>query len=112
MEPKIDHAAREPLTLWGKARRYNSARPAMTINVDAVYEDGVLKPERPLALKDKAKVHVTIEVPAEETSPASDDGDPTGWKAAREFIGMWKDAPARSSTSLSEDHDQALYRRK
>jgi predicted DNA-binding antitoxin AbrB/MazE fold protein len=45
----------------------------MTIDVDAVYEDGVLKPERPLALKDKAKVHVTIEAKAEEaptTSPA------------------------------------------
>ena len=83
----------------------------MTIDVDAVYEDGVLKPDRPLALKDKAKVHVSIEAPAEE-SPTTDDGDPTGWKAAREFIGMWKDAPVRSSTSLSEDHDQALYRRK
>jgi predicted DNA-binding antitoxin AbrB/MazE fold protein len=84
----------------------------MTIDVDAVYEDGVLKPERPLALKDKTKVHVTIEAKAEEASRAKDDGDPTGWKAAREFIGMWKDAPARSGTSLSEDHDQALYRRK
>ena len=84
----------------------------MTIDVDAVYEDGVLKPERPLALKDKVKVHVTIEAPAEEASPAEDDDDPTGWKAAREFIGMWEDAPARSSTSLSEDHDQVLYRRK
>jgi predicted DNA-binding antitoxin AbrB/MazE fold protein len=84
----------------------------MTIDVDAVYEDGVLKPDRPLALKDKSKVHVTIEAKAEETPAAKDDDDPTGWKAAREFIGMWKDAPARSSTSLSEDHDQALYRRK
>jgi predicted DNA-binding antitoxin AbrB/MazE fold protein len=84
----------------------------MTIDVDAVYEDGVLKPERPLALKEKARVHVTIETKAEEALPAKDDDDPTGWKAAREFIGMWKDAPARSSTSLSEDHDRALYRRK
>ncbi len=83
----------------------------MTIDVDAVYEDGVLKPERPLALQDKARVHVTIEARAEE-APAQDDDDPTGWKAAREFIGMWKDAPARSNTSLSEDHDRTLYRRK
>jgi predicted DNA-binding antitoxin AbrB/MazE fold protein len=37
----------------------------MTIDVDAVYEDGVLKPERPLALKDKARVHVTIEAKTE-----------------------------------------------
>jgi len=27
----------------------------MTIDVDAVYEDGVLKPERPLALKEKPR---------------------------------------------------------
>lgn len=84
----------------------------MTIDVDAVYEDGVLKPERPLALKDKAKVHVTIEAKSEEAQAVPDDDDPTGWKAAREFIGMWKDAPARSSPSLSEEHDKALYRRK
>ncbi len=52
----------------------------MTIDVDAVYEDGVLKPERPLALKDKSKVHVTIEAKAEELP---DPDDPTGWKARR-----------------------------
>ena len=82
----------------------------MTIDVDAVYENGVLKPERPLDLEEKAKVHVTIEVKA-QGAPTEDD-DPTGWKAARQFIGMWKDAPARSSTSLSEDHDRAIYRRR
>jgi predicted DNA-binding antitoxin AbrB/MazE fold protein len=49
----------------------------MTIDVDAVYEDGVLQPERPLALKDKSKVHVTIEAKAEEAPTANDD-DPTG----------------------------------
>ena len=66
----------------------------MTIDVDAVYEDGVLKPERPLALKDKAKVHVTIEAKAEET-PASDD--PTGWKTIDRLIGCIEDdAPGRS----------------
>ncbi len=81
----------------------------MTIDVDAVYENGVLKPDRPLEIEDKAKVHVTIEV---KTASPTEDDDPTGWKAAREFIGMWKDAPARSSTSLSEDHDRAIYRRR
>ena len=59
----------------------------MTIDVDAVYEDGVLKPERPLALKDKAKVHVTIEAKAEEALATADDDDPTGWKAAHRLIG-------------------------
>ena len=33
----------------------------MTIGVDAVYEDGVLKLEHPVDLKDKTKVRVTIE---------------------------------------------------
>jgi len=84
----------------------------MTITVAAVYEgDGVLKLERPVDLKEKAKVNVIIEAEPEATTAAEDD-DPTGWKTAREFIGMWKDAPARSSASLSEDHDRLLYKRK
>jgi len=78
----------------------------MTIDVDAVYEDGVLKPERPLALKDKAKVHVTIETRAEE-APAKDDDDPTGWKAAEELIGFINDAPP----DMAEKHDEYLYKR-
>lgn len=82
----------------------------MTIDVDAVYEDGVLKPDRPLALKDKAKVHVTIEARAEEAPPAKDDDDPTGWKAARQFIGMWKGGTP--GESVGEDHDEYLYGRK
>ena len=82
----------------------------MTIDVDAVYEDGVLKPERPLALKDKAKVHVTIEAKAEEAPAAKDDDDPTGWKAAREFIGMWKGGTP--GENIGEEHDKYIYGRK
>jgi predicted DNA-binding antitoxin AbrB/MazE fold protein len=33
----------------------------MSITVEAVYEDGVLKPVQPLPLKDRDKVRVTIE---------------------------------------------------
>lgn len=73
----------------------------MTIDVDAVYEDGVLKPERPLALKEKAKVHVTIEAKAEEV-PAEDD-DPTGWKTARELIGSITEELAVSDASVNHD---------
>jgi predicted DNA-binding antitoxin AbrB/MazE fold protein len=79
----------------------------MIIDVDAVYEDGVLKPERPLALKDKARVHVTIEAKAEEAHPAKDD-DPTGWKAADELIGFIKDGP---QGAIGEKHDEYLYRK-
>ena len=82
----------------------------MTIDVDAVYEDGVLKPERPLALKEKAKVHVTIEAKPEEAPAAKGDDDPTGWKAAREFIGMWKDGTP--GENVGEEHDKYLYGRK
>jgi predicted DNA-binding antitoxin AbrB/MazE fold protein len=82
----------------------------MTITVTAVYEGGVLKLEKPIDLKENSKVHVTIEAEPEAASAIEED-DPTGWKAAREFIGMWKDAPARSSASLSEDHDRVIYRR-
>jgi predicted DNA-binding antitoxin AbrB/MazE fold protein len=77
----------------------------MTIDVDAVYEDGVLKPERPLALKEKAKVHVTIEARAEETPAAKDDDDPTGWKAIDALRGIVKDAPP----DMAENHDKYLY---
>jgi predicted DNA-binding antitoxin AbrB/MazE fold protein len=35
----------------------------MTIDVDAVYEDGVLKLKRPVNLPERAEVHVTIQAP-------------------------------------------------
>jgi predicted DNA-binding antitoxin AbrB/MazE fold protein len=84
----------------------------MTITVAAVYEgDGVLRLESPVDLKEKARVHLIIEADAEAMTVVEDD-DPTGWKAARQFIGMWKEAPARSSATLSEDHDRVIYQRR
>lgn len=79
----------------------------MTIDVDAVYENGVLKPERPLALEEKARVRVTIEVKA-TPAPAEDD-DPTGWKAAREMIGCITEELEVSDASVN--HDRYIYRR-
>jgi len=73
----------------------------MTTAVKAVYEDGVFKPKEPVHLQEKTEVEVLI--PAE---PKQDDDDPTGWKAARRFIGLWKDAPA---DDIAEDHDKYLY---
>jgi predicted DNA-binding antitoxin AbrB/MazE fold protein len=35
----------------------------MTQHVDAIYDNGVLKPEVPLSLPDKARVKLTIEMP-------------------------------------------------
>ncbi len=36
----------------------------MSVNIEAVYEDGVLKPGVPLALPEHARVRLTIEVDA------------------------------------------------
>ena len=45
------------------------------IKVDAIYEGGVLKPERPLPLKEGTRVHLTIEVIAEDTTATDDVED-------------------------------------
>jgi hypothetical protein len=78
----------------------------MTVAVEAIYENGVLRLEKPVPLKEHAKVRVTIEEEG-EARPAVDD-DPTGWKAARQFIGLWKGAPP--GESIARDHDEYLYK--
>ncbi len=79
----------------------------MTLAVEAIYENGVLKREKPVGLKEHSRVRVIIddgiEVPA-----AGEDDDPTGWRAARRFIGLWKDAPA--GEPIAEQHDRHLYK--
>jgi predicted DNA-binding antitoxin AbrB/MazE fold protein len=75
----------------------------MTITVTAVYEGGgVLKLERPLDLKENAKVNVTIEA---EPSALAESDDPTGWKAIDALRGIVKGAPA----DMAEQHDKYLY---
>ena len=76
----------------------------MTITVPAVYEGGgVLKLERPVDLKQNAKVNVIIEAGLEAT--AAEDDDPTGWKAIDALRGMVKGAPA----DMAENHDKYIY---
>ncbi len=41
----------------------------MTIDVDAVYENGVLKLKQPVDLPENAEVHVTIETSGESKTP-------------------------------------------
>jgi predicted DNA-binding antitoxin AbrB/MazE fold protein len=77
----------------------------MTITVGATYEDGMLKPEGPLNLKEKSKVTVTIETPQETKT----NDDPDGWKAMREFIGLAGEAVGSGNASL--EHDAIIYRR-
>lgn len=78
----------------------------MTITVPAVYEGGgVLRLERAVDLKEKAKVNVII-----ETAPdtLAEDEDPTGWRTADRFIGMWKGgAPGEA---VGAEHDKHLYK--
>ncbi len=74
----------------------------MTITVGAVYENGVLKPDAPLQLEEKAKVTVTIEtLHATEV----DAEDPTGWKAIDRLMGIGK----AGASDVSEKHDDYLY---
>jgi predicted DNA-binding antitoxin AbrB/MazE fold protein len=77
----------------------------MTITVEATYEDGVLKPEVPLNLKENSKVTLTIEA-APETK--ADDADPTGWKAIDRLIGCIEDTPP--GEAIGRDHDKHLYK--
>jgi predicted DNA-binding antitoxin AbrB/MazE fold protein len=78
----------------------------MTVAVEAIYENGVLRPEKPLGFKEHARVRVIIE--DEAAVQATEDDDPTGWKTARRFIGLWKDAPA--GEPIAAEHDQHLYK--
>jgi predicted nucleic acid-binding protein/predicted DNA-binding antitoxin AbrB/MazE fold protein len=75
----------------------------MTIDVDATYENGVLKLDRPVQIADNTRVHVIIETPG---TLKSDDDDPTGWKTADELIGFIKDGP---KGPVGRDHDKYLY---
>jgi len=72
----------------------------MTITVEATYEDGVLKPDAPLQLQEKAKVRLTIEEP-EAAKPEDEDA----WKAIDALRGVVKGAPP----DVSENHDKYLY---
>ena len=74
----------------------------MTTTVDATYEGGVFKPERPVDIKDKTKVHLVIE-PLASTRV---EDDPTGWKTADELIGFIKDGP---KGPIGREHDEQIY---
>jgi predicted DNA-binding antitoxin AbrB/MazE fold protein len=61
--------------------------------IEAVYENGVLKPERPLPLAEHEKVRLAI-------TPASEDYDPLA-----AVIGIGQSGRADGA----EQHDQYLY---
>jgi predicted DNA-binding antitoxin AbrB/MazE fold protein len=78
--------------------------PIVSTSVKAVYENGVFKPEEPVALKEKTRVQLVID----PTPSAEEDDDPTGWKAAEKFVGMWKGGS--EDEAVGEDHDRYLYK--
>ena len=80
----------------------------MTIDVEAIYEDGVLKLKRPLNLPERAEVHVTIEIPEPARTPlgrrlleirseiAKSGATALGWDEIEEEVavrrGGWREA--------------------
>jgi predicted DNA-binding antitoxin AbrB/MazE fold protein len=71
-----------------------SERRAMTITVEAVYENGILKPKEHLALVEGATVRLAI-------NPLDDDHDPLD-----EVIGVCTEGP---DISLAARHDEIIY---
>lgn len=71
----------------------------MTITVDAIYENGVLRPVQPLALKEQEQVRVTVE-----------SARPPIWQRA---VALTADAPSEELAKLPVDgasqHDHYIY---
>jgi predicted DNA-binding antitoxin AbrB/MazE fold protein len=62
----------------------------MSITFEAIYEDGVLKPEKPLPLKEHEKVRVTIQ-PA--TSWVEETAGMIQWKGTPEELQRFAEDP-------------------
>ena len=80
----------------------------MSYQVDAIYDNGILKPLAPLALPDQARVTLTISAPS--TPEASEKI--AGQKAALQRL--WEEVDklpqvANNDGWSSREHDQHLY---
>jgi predicted DNA-binding antitoxin AbrB/MazE fold protein len=58
----------------------------MTITVDAIYEQGVLRPVQPLALAERERVRVTVESEPQH-APVTDDTKRAGGAGAPVAVG-------------------------
>jgi predicted DNA-binding antitoxin AbrB/MazE fold protein len=67
---------------------------AMTTTIEAVYENGILRPKKPLGLVEGAEVQLII-------SALDEDHDPLD-----EVVGICTEGP---DMSLAERHDEILY---
>jgi predicted DNA-binding antitoxin AbrB/MazE fold protein len=62
----------------------------MTLTVEAIYEDGVLKPIQPLPFKEHEKVQVTVQTPANWVEATA---GLLGWTGTSEELSYFALAP-------------------
>ena len=67
-------------TFWVRPSSRRGAE-AMTLTVEAIYEDGVLKPAQPLPLREQERVQITI---APKTNWVQETYGICGWKGSAE----------------------------
>jgi hypothetical protein len=72
----------------------------MSIHIDAIYQDGALHPQQPLALPEGAHVRVAIETSSPPTAT------PAGVDPLADVIGI-SDGPAAGD--VVDHHDDYLY---
>jgi predicted DNA-binding antitoxin AbrB/MazE fold protein len=66
----------------------------MTLTIDAVFQNGILKPKQPLDLAEGAEVRLIIQSPDDDHDPLDD------------VIGICTEGP---DMSLAERHDEIVY---
>lgn len=87
----------------------------MTITIDAIYENGVLRPIQPLLLKEQEQVRVTVEPQAERAGVLSPvvAADTTQLTIGERIAALTRDLPAEVLNSLPVDgasqHDHYIY---
>jgi predicted DNA-binding antitoxin AbrB/MazE fold protein len=85
----------------------------MTITIDAIYEDGVLKPVRPLPLPAQAQVRVTVETQLGDEAALEFGEGRSGPSLAEEIIALANSVPddivAQWPTDGASQHDHYLY---
>jgi hypothetical protein len=77
----------------------------MAITFEATYENGVIKPDRPIDLDERSRVRVTVEpqvTPDADELPPLDPTDPLD-----AVIGIGRSGP--DGISLADEHDRIIY---
>jgi predicted DNA-binding antitoxin AbrB/MazE fold protein len=80
----------------------------MIHNVDAIFENGVFRPVKQLALPDGARVHLRVEDQSLNQQPQHDQAEevlPTLLERMKDFVGKVENLPPDASINL----DHYLY---